>query len=52
VIPLVANVIKTSEMVVGKKIDNEALFTQAVTEYAQATVDLLNSIHHDEAKTA
>ena len=49
-IPLVANVIKTSEMVSGKKIANEALFTQAVTEYTQATVDLLNSIHPDEAK--
>lgn len=51
-IPLVGNIIKTSEMVVGKKIENEALFTQAVQEFAQATVDLLNSIHHDEAKTA
>jgi hypothetical protein len=50
-IPLVANIIKTSEMVVGKKIANEALFTQACTEYTQATVDLLNSIHPDEAKT-
>ena len=51
-IPLVANVIKTSELVAGKKIANEALFTQACTEYTQATVDLLNSIHPDEAKTA
>ena len=48
--PLVANVIRTSEMVSGKKIANEALFMQAVTEYTQATVDLLNSIHADEAK--
>jgi hypothetical protein len=46
-VPLVANIIKTSEMVVGKKIANEALFTQACTEYTQATVDLLNSIHPD-----
>ena len=52
VVPLVANIIKTSEMVAGKKIQNEALFTQAATEYAQATVDLLNSIHPDEVKTA
>lgn len=51
-IPLVANIVRTSEMVVGKKIANEALFTQAVQEYAQATVDLLNSIHPDEVKTA
>lgn len=49
-IPLVAGIIKTSELVSGKKIANEALFTQAVQEYTQATVDLLNSIHPDEAK--
>lgn len=51
VIPLVSNIIKTSELVVGKKIANEALFTQACTEYAQATVDLLNSIHPDAVQT-
>lgn len=51
-VPLVANVIKTSELISGKKIANEALFTQACTEYTQATVDLLNSIHPDEAKTS
>lgn len=50
-IPLIANVIKTSEVVAGKKIANEALFTQAITEYAQATVDLLNSIDQNEAKS-
>ena len=51
-IPLVSNIIKTSELVIGKKIANEALFTQACQEFTQATVDLLNSIHPDEAKTA
>jgi len=51
VIPLVGNIIKTSEMVAGKKIANEALFTQAIQEYAQATVDLLNSIDQSEAKS-
>ena len=51
-IPLVGNIIKTSELVSGKKIANEALFTQAIQEYAQATVDLLNSINGDEAKTS
>ncbi len=51
-IPLVANVIKTSQLVSGKKIANQALFTQAVQEYVQATVDLLNSIDQSEAKTA
>lgn len=51
-IPLIGNIIKTSELVAGKKIANEALFTQAIKEYAQATVDLLNSIHGDEAKSS
>jgi hypothetical protein len=50
-VPLVANIIKTSEMVAGKKIANQALFTQAAQGFAQATVDLLNSIHPDEVKT-
>lgn len=50
-IPLVGNIIKTSELVVGKKIANEALFTQAIQEYTQATVDLLNSIDQGEAKS-
>jgi hypothetical protein len=51
-IPLVGNIIKTSELVAGKKIQNEALFTQAIQEFTQATVDLLNSIHPDEAQKA
>ena len=51
-IPLIGNIIKTSELVSGKKIANETLFTQAVREYAQATVDLLNSIDQGEAKTS
>ena len=50
-LPLVSNIIATSEMVAGKKIANQALFTQACTEFTQATVDLLNSIHPDEVKT-
>ena len=48
-IPLVGNIIKTSELVVGKKIKNEALFTQAIQEYTQATVDLLNSLDESAA---
>lgn len=52
VIPLVKNIVATSELVAGKKIQNEQLFDQAVQEFAQATVDLLNSIHGDEVKSA
>lgn len=51
-VPLIGNIIRTSELVVGKKIANDALFAQAVTEFAQGMVDLLNSIHADEVKTA
>lgn len=50
-LPLVGNIIKTSELVAGKKIANDALFAQAIQEYTQATVDLLNAIHPDEVKT-
>ena len=49
--PLVGNIIKTSELVVGKKIANEALFTQAIQEYTQATVDLLNSLDQSNITT-
>jgi hypothetical protein len=51
-IPLVSNIIKTSELVAGKKIHDEALFTTACTEFTQGMVDLLNSIDPNEAKTA
>ena len=51
-IPLVGNVIKTSELVSGKKIANPELFNKAIQEYCQGTVDLLNSIDQSEAKTA
>ena len=51
-IPLVSNIIKTSELVVGKKIANEALFTQACQEMTQGVVDLLNAIDQSEAKPA
>ncbi len=44
-IPLVGGVLSTSELIAGKKIANEALYTKAVQEYAQASVDLLNAIH-------
>ena len=43
-IPLVGNIVKSSEAIAGKKIANEDLFTKAVQEDAQATVDLLNSL--------
>lgn len=50
-IPLVTSVISSSELLVGKKVANQALFTQACTEYTQATVDLLNSLDASAVKT-
>lgn len=51
-IPLISNIIKTSQLVSGKKVANQALFTTACTEYAQATVDLLNSLDSASVTTA
>lgn len=50
--PLVANIIKTSEIVSGKKIVNEALFVQGCQEIASAMADVLNSLDPNAAQTA
>jgi len=52
VTPLVASIVRTSQMVDGKKIDNEALFNEGAGEIASGMAKILNSIHHDEAKAA
>lgn len=49
--PLVAQLIMQSSVMVGKKVADPTLFQKACTEYAQATVDLLNSLHADNAQT-
>lgn len=46
-IPAVAQVVLQSSVLVGKKIENADLFNKAASEYAQATVDLLNSLKAD-----
>ncbi len=51
-VPLVANIVKTSEMVAGKKIADEARFTLGNQEIAQGVYDVLSSIHEDAAKQA
>jgi hypothetical protein len=47
----VEQVILQSSLLVGHKIANEALFKQACQEYAQATADLLNSLHENGVQT-
>jgi hypothetical protein len=49
--PLVANVIKTSELVSGHKIANEAGFTTACQEITSAVADLLNSLDPGSIQT-
>src|SRR5713101_5351140 len=52
ILPLISNIVKTSEMVAGKKIAEDTLFTKGCQEIGQGVVDILNSIHSDEAKQA
>lgn len=49
-VPLVKNIISTSEVVSGKKLQNEALFATGCEEVAQGMVDILNAIHPDAAQ--
>jgi hypothetical protein len=44
VLPGVARVVAQSSVMAGKKIADNALFQKAVNGYAQATVDMLNSL--------
>lgn len=50
--PLVANVIRTSQLISGKKIANETLFVQGCTKITDGMADVLNSLHPDAAQTA
>ena len=50
--PLVANIIKTSELVSGKKIADEAGFTAACEKITSAVADLLNSLDESGVKTS
>jgi len=42
--PLVAQVVQTSELLVGKKVKNEAAFAQAIETITGGVADLLNSL--------
>lgn len=45
--PLVTNIIKTSELVSGHKIANEALFVQGCTNLTSAVAQILNALSPD-----
>ena len=51
-VPLVVQILKTSQVVSGKKIADAVLFEKAATEITQGVVDLLNSISPDAAQHA
>jgi len=42
--PLVANIVKTSELVAGHSIANESLFIQGCTDLTNAVAEILNSL--------
>lgn len=47
--PLVAQIIKTSQLVSGKGIANQALFTQGCVDLTSAVAEILNSLKADVA---
>jgi hypothetical protein len=49
--PLVANIVKTSELVSGHQIANEALFIQGCTDLTNAVAEILNSLSANNLKT-
>lgn len=46
-VPFIAQLIQQSELVAGKKIENESLFTQGVTSITSGLADVLNSLRGD-----
>lgn len=50
--PLVANVVRTSELVSGHEIANEALFLEGCNDITSGTAKVLNSLKPDAAKQA
>ncbi len=51
-LPMIEQAILGSAALVNHKINDEALFKKAVAEYAQATADLLNSLHDNVETTS
>jgi len=49
--PLVANIVKGSELISGHKIANEALFIQGCTDLTHAVAEILNSLSADNLQS-
>jgi hypothetical protein len=49
--PLVANIVKTSELVSGHKIANETLFIQGCSNITSAVAQILNSLSADNVQS-
>jgi hypothetical protein len=47
---LIGPILRTSQLVSGKKIADEVLLQKGIDEITQGVVDLLNAIHPDAAK--
>jgi hypothetical protein len=50
--PLVANIVKTSELVAGHSIANETLFIQGCTDLTSAVAEILNSLSSNGVQSA
>lgn len=50
--PLVANIVRTSELVSGHNIANETLFIQGCTDLTNAVAEILNSLSPNTVNTA
>jgi hypothetical protein len=50
--PLVQTIIQSSELIAGKKIANDTLFTQGCSKITSGVADCLNALHPDGVATS
>lgn len=51
-IPLVGSIVRTSELVAGHQVANEAEFSAGIADLANAVVRIMNSLKSDNIKTS
>jgi len=51
-IPLVGSIVRTSELVAGHQVANEAEFSAGIADLTNATVRIMNSLKSDNIKTS